>query len=245
MKIKSFISLPPSRRFALWAWIGIALLVIASAITCYVLVKRYIIKSDLTSLAELAPLMIALGVIVALLTLLTNLQRQASEDYLKNANALLERAYTVLAKLDETGKPKNDRMNWIAAARFIRASEHLSVSITLDSHQQIYTENKEYWRGQLRDLIFPSTNGFPPDYYAASAENMIVWNDDVRGPLSEQSLAVLYRFIEWPEGLSDPIRHEPDFTEAEIHSMEMFGPRGLGRILRQVRNYVHNNGAQI
>ena len=65
---------------------------------------------------------------------------------------------------------------------------------------------------------------------------MIAYSGNIRDPLSEKSVAFLYRFIRWPETNRDPIGEEPAFTGEEIAKMQTFGPRGLGEFLNQVRS---------
>lgn len=160
-----------------------------------------------------------------------------SEEYLKNSVILLERAYTVLADLDDGGWPKNKRMNWLAAARFLKASENLSDLITEETHKRVYKENLEYWRARLHDLIMPSQlrqTGFPPEYFAEKAEHFLAHSDRTRPPLSLKSVAVLYRFVRWPKDYEDPLASEPKFTADEIEKMCSFGPHGLGAILTEL-----------
>ena len=49
------------------------------------------------------------------------------------------------------------------------------------------------------------------------------------------SLAVLYRFIRWPEGVEDTIQDEESFSDEEIQKMVSFGPRGLGKLLSELK----------
>jgi hypothetical protein len=181
------------------------------------------------STAEVTPWIVAAGVLVALVTLLINQLRAASEEYLKSAIELLSKAYEILdASKDDQGRPKNSRLNWLTSARLIRAAENIAALVTEKSHRRIWREQKEYWRGRLRDLIKPEKNDFPMEYYAASH------GDENRAPLSQQSLAVLYRFVEWPGDMEDPLRNEKLFTKEEIDNMVRFGPKGLGKRLEEV-----------
>ena len=184
--------------------------------------------------AEISPFIVALGVLVALFTLLLNRRREASEDYLETATDLIEKAYAVLNNLDENGRPKNSRISWLTAARLIRKSQEIANLISESSHRGIWREKQEYWRGRFHDLIFPSTEGFPSEYYAEKPEHMWGWSDDDREPLSLKSLVVLHHFIKWPEGIEDPLGDESTFTREEIEEMMSFGPRGLGNLLEKV-----------
>lgn len=56
-------------------------------------VRRLSLAPSLVSFAELGPLLITAGVLVALITLLFNMRRTRSEEFLKAATELLEKAY--------------------------------------------------------------------------------------------------------------------------------------------------------
>ena len=190
---------------------------------------------------EISPFIVTAGVLAALITLSTNQLREESEEYLENATDLLSKAYKILeSSRDDHGRPKNSRLNWLTAARLIRTAESIGDLLTLDSHRRILREQKEYWRGRIRDLISPTHDGFPREYYAENAEKMMVYGDDDQEPLSERSLVVLYRFVKWPEGLEDPLKNDGSFTDEEIEHMAHFGPKQLGRLLQEVRQIRSN-----
>lgn len=189
------------------------------------------------SLGDLTPFIVLAGVLIALITLLINQRRVASEEYLENATDLLSKAYEILdATKDAHGIPKNSRINWLTAARLIRTAESIAKLLTEESHKRIWQEKKEYWRGRLRDLIYPSREGFPKTYYAEKPELMVAWSNDEKEPLSEKSLVVLYKFIQWPEDIEDPLSTEDKFSEDEIEKMATFGPKQLGELLKEVRD---------
>lgn len=160
----------------------------------------------------------------------------ASKSYLENAILLLERSYEVLSDLDLNGFPKNKRMNWLASARFLRASEKMKELITEEHHRNIYKEHLEYWRAKLHDLILPDQlggDGFPSTYFAEKPEHMFVYGLKDQKPLSLKSLATLYRFV-MPREFEDRLTEVQKFTAEEIEKMCMFGPRGLGHLLEAV-----------
>lgn len=199
------------------------------------LLWRFFTSPVAASVAEIAPLIVLAGVLTAVLAFLFNLRRGRSEDVLEAASDLLEKAYEAL--LTKDGAPTNHRHAWLSSARLIATAEQLAKRIAEPSHLAIYTEKKEYWRGRLYDLIFPSPpEGLPSSFYAEKPEHMIGWSGKVRDPLAEKSLALLYRFIQWPKERSDPIGNEPKFSDEEIERMRTFGPRGLGILMDQVRN---------
>jgi hypothetical protein len=127
---------------------------------------------------------------------------------------LLEKAHDALA--GKEGEPINRRHAWLSSARLIATAEKLSKHIAEPSHKTIYREKREYWRGRLYDLIFPSPpEGLPSSFYAEKPEHMISYSGRVRDPLSEKSMAFLYRFIRWHEGAADPIGEDALFTDEE------------------------------
>ncbi len=200
-----------------------------------VLILRLVRTPDTFSILDFGPLLVAAGVLIALVTFLVNLCRSRSEDLLEAATDLLEKAYKKLAPEDNSPQLSNRRLAWLSSARLIITAESLGKCITEPSHQLIYREKKEYWRTRLYELICPSIEGLPSSFYAENPEHMIAHSGDVRDPLSEKSLAFLYRFVRWPENTPDPLGDEPKFTDGEIEQMLAFGPRGLGRLLAEAR----------
>jgi hypothetical protein len=150
------------------------------------------------SIAELGPLMLGAGVLVALITLLTNKQREASSDFLKSAIDLLSKSYEVLAQKNSDASTNNLRLNWLTSARLLSSAEIISDSITVESHIRIWENECEYWRSRFRDLILSSTDFPQPDYFEEKSEHLKGRGDDGNHS-SPNSLATLYRFIHWPE----------------------------------------------
>ena len=209
-----------------------------------VLIYRLVLAPDSFSILDFGPLLIAAGVLTALVAFLFNLRRARSEDLLEAATDLLEKAYEKLAPEEESPQPSNRRLSWLSSARLIITAETLGKNITEPSHQMIYREKKEYWRTRLYELIWPSIEGLPSSFYAESPEHMIAHSGSVRDPLSEKSLAFLYRFVRWPENMPDPLGDEPKFTDEEIDRMLSFGPRGLGSLLAEARRLRQSGSRQ-
>jgi hypothetical protein len=220
-------------------WFAGALLTVDVVLITALLAYRLVTPLTSSSISEIAPLFVLAGVLTALVAFVVNLRRGRSEDTLEAAMDLLEKAYQALT--GEGAEPTNRRHAWLSAARLIATAEKLSQHIVESSHRTIYTAKREYWRGQLYDLIFPSPpEGLPSSFYAERPEHMVAYSGRVRAPLSEKSLAYLYRFIRWPEGMADSIGEEPVFTPEEIERMRTFGPRGLGALLAEARSPAHN-----
>lgn len=221
---------------AIALWIIVFLLGMDSLAIAVLLIWRFNSDPHAISILDLGPLFVAAGALTALAAFLINLRRARSKDILEAAADLLTKGYQSLEADDGSSSPSNRRLAWLTSARLIATAERLGKQISESSHRRIYTEKREYWRSKLYDLIFPSPPaGLPSDFYAERPELMRSYGNEDREPLSERSLAFLYRFIRWPEGTADPIGDVPDFTDAEIEQMQSFGPRGLGRLLAQVR----------
>jgi len=195
-----------------------------------------------SALKLLSPLLVLLGGTVALATLLTNISRNNSKDYLDKAVTLIERAYNVLAESSENGIPKNDRVIWLTCARMIKSSQNLSKKITEKSHKDIYFEQTRYWRSRFYELLKIKEGSFPPEYYAESTKSVFINRPGVeRESLDVTSLAVIYRFTQWPEEEKDPIDDVPKFTKAEIERMRLLGPKGLREHLQRIEEFLVQN----
>ena len=217
-------------------WFVVALLALDAGLIAALLTVRFTTSLATASILDVGPLLVAAGVLMALITFLINLRRARSDDILKATTELLEKAYETLASKEGSNEPTNHRLSWLSAARLIATAERLEKDITENGHLLIYREKKEYWRNRLYELIFPSPpEGLPSSFYAEKPEHMMAYSGRVRDPLSEKSLAFLYRFIRWPEASGDPIGEEPTFSDDEIAKMQSFGPRGLGNLMADVR----------
>ena len=182
----------PGGWISLLIWLcAIDFVIIAGA-----LVARFFQSGLHFSLADLGPLMLAAGVLVALITLLSNKQRDASGDFLKTAVDLLAKSYDVLSQTShDTGQTR--RLNWLTAARLLGSAETIAAAITEESHRRIWNNEREYWRTCFRDRILSSTD-FPQDFFAEKPAHLEgrSHRDD---PTATDSLATLYRFIHWQE----------------------------------------------
>lgn len=215
-------------------WISVALLTLDAGFIAVLLFDRLKVPLTTSAITDLAPLIVLAGVLTAVISFVFNLRRNRSEDILEAATDLYDKAYAALTT--KNGELTNRRHSWLSAARLIATAERLSAHLTETSHETIYREKREYWRSRLYDLIFPSVpDGLPSSFYADKPEHMIAHSTGERDPLSEKSLAYMYRFIRWPQEKVDPIGKEPIFTDKEIEEMRTFGPRGLGNLIAEAR----------
>ncbi|WP_439069709.1 hypothetical protein ACSJL3_005003 [Serratia nevei] len=182
---------------------------------------------------EYTKFFILLAVSVTLLTLVYNIRRHVSEDYYKDAKEYLEKAFEMLQPKEGDIKPPNDRYIWLTAARFLKVSERMAGKIMMTSHKDMYREERQFWRVKFSGLV----KDFPAEYYAESPEKMRVWGSRDRDPLSESSLVVIYKFIEWEKNYVDPLK-SLKFTDDEIDKMRFSTYRQLGEFLQDVRAFI-------
>lgn len=166
---------------------------------------------------------------LAALGFIYNIRRHLSEDYYKEAKEQLSKAYEVLNHFKD-GQLNNDRLRWLTTARMLSVSIMLSKKIMMSSHKLMYREEKQFWRLKFHDLVVD----FPSDFYAESPEHMIMQSGYDRAPIAEASLVEIYDFMKWPEDYIDPL-HDKKFSEEDIKRMTIFGPRGLGDLLKAQR----------
>ena len=213
----------------LWS---IAILLAADVILITVVfIQRFSNSTSTASILEISPLIVAAGVMIALLTFLITSHRSRSEDFLKVATDRCEKAYETFCPDQGADLLPNYRQAWLNVARIISTAEKVGARITQKSHRLIFREIREYWRARFFDSICPSVEGLPSSYYAEEPSHMNAYMGGDRPPIDEKSLAFMYRFVRWPENVEDPISSEPTFTDEEINRMCTFGRRGLGNLM--------------
>ncbi|MHA0962600.1 hypothetical protein [Enterobacter cancerogenus] len=147
---------------------------------------------------------------IAVTTLTYNARRHISEDYTKDAKEYFKRAYEILTPKTPDSLPPDTRMAWLTAARNLKIAERLGNQIIMSSHKEIFVEERQFWRIKLGGLI----KNFPSEYYAESAEKFIISGSDDKEPLSEYSLYVIHKFIDWDDEYKDSL-DDTRFSEAE------------------------------
>jgi hypothetical protein len=187
-------------------------------------------------LSAFSSLAVLVGGLVALCVWTWNMRQQYSQDFLKESRSFFQKSFETLNVLDDQGRPLHDRMRWLTSARLLRVAQRLGSQIELKSHRLLYEEIEHYWRNRFDEIINPPDlplEGLPEDYFAERPDHFISYDRRRdREPLAVSSIRVLYRFVEWPEGRSDPLDNEPPFSEEELHKMEaLSGPRALGRLM--------------
>lgn len=171
-----------------------------------------------------------LASLVAITTLTYNARRHISEDYSKEAKEYFKRAYETLVPKDGADLPPNDRMSWLTAARFLSIAERMGGEIIMSSHKEAYVEEKHFWRWKFVELI----KNFPVDYYSLSPKKFIFWTPGDREPISEYSIYVIHKFIEWEDNYKDPLKTKR-FSDEEIDSLGRKGFSNLQDFLLEVK----------
>lgn len=159
---------------------------------------------------------------LALTTLTYNARRHISEDYSKDAKEYLKRAYEILAPSTPDAFPPDTRMAWLTAARNIKIAERLGSQVIMSSHKESFVEEKQFWRLKLGEII----KNFPPKYYAEPPEKFIVCGPDDKEPLSEYSLYVVHKFIDWDDEYKEPL----DTTRFSQQDKERLLRRGYSNL---------------
>lgn len=190
-----------------------------------------------------------LGISVAALTYALNSHKHVADTEwnrsklaMDSAITLVERAYEILTVDDkEKTPPPNDRYVWLTSARHILASQGISKDITESTHKKVFEEHLEYWRTRFYSVLSPlgkAGGPMPEAYFAEKPEHVVfAYSDGVRSPIAEKSLAVIFRFIEWPKDKEDRLQDVPLFTDEEIKHYRLFAHEGLGRHLELIRAY--------
>ena len=106
--------------FLLGANLLLTLALLVANLTSSVPVESVRIKS---------PIFVFSGIVVALFTLFINLQRASSDDLLKTAIDLLEKAFLYIRPRHWPAYHPMKRHSWLFAARMIRTAEELSTDL--------------------------------------------------------------------------------------------------------------------
>lgn len=190
---------------------------------------------------------VLLSMSVAALTYALNSQKHRadiewnrSKLAMESAIKLFERAYEILTVNDKEGAPPNDRHIWLTCARHILAAQEIAKDISESGHRKVYQENLEYWRTRFYSKLTPlgeEGGEMNAAYFAEKIEHVYAYSGKTRAPIAEKSLAVIFRFIQWPKEREDRLQGIESFTDDEIHLFEMFNNHGLGQHLSALREY--------
>ena len=201
-------------------------------------------KSILQSIQTFSSMGIMFGAVIALITYHLHAKTKKEDDKIAKSKIkldlaleFLEHAYETLTNNNVNRIPKNDRMLWLTCARQLLASKKFSEEITHDEHKYIYDEYEDYWQTKLSIFLEKHKNSLNKRYFAEKAEHAMLTSGDERMPLSEQSLAVIFRFVDWNEDREDKIINIDLFSDEEIKKHKLFGFTGLADHIQEFRDY--------
>ena len=157
-----------------------------------------------------------------------------NEIYCAHAVNFMKRAFEVISNNGKATIPIKSRQDWLTCARFLLTAKNFSRKIDENSIKEKFWDEEEYWRMRFYNLFKPTDlNAFSTDsqYFSNPSET----TDDC---IDKRSIAVIYRFIDWPEDRPDPIDNVEKFTEQEIKKMH-FGMYGIKEYIKKNRG-THN-----
>ncbi len=165
---------------------------------------------------------------IALIAFLWNIQKSRIKSLSDDAILNLERAYEVFTKGSTLDEPIKDRLIWLTAARHLKEYENIKKELVTSSSEtqfRIVLSHEEYWRSKFYELL-KGKNGCGLSEYAYHDGTLKIDSNQI----APSSLAVIYSFIEWPEGKEDPLAnvdHLKIFKESKI----LLKNRGLEKYL--------------
>jgi len=125
---------------------------------------------------------VMLGVLIALIAYLTNLNWKKKDNQEAHSEFYLKRAIDGLDILHDLLKDRNnDRITWIKAARVLLDNAKVSEKITSNVHKVIYELKKDYIRHLLFMVLHPKNNitgvfePLPPRFFYGIED----WVDDI------------------------------------------------------------------
>jgi len=146
--------------------------------------------------AGLSVLIALLSGVVAYFSIIVPRRAQKSQEMRDQAVLSLDRAFQVLAGTTMPGEaPAPDRLSWLTAARLLVQYQRLKSKVLLEEHTLVLDEQEEYWRHRFYLLLQPTARVAPSYFSGANGQSGIHLD----------SAVVIYRFVRWPEGRTDPI----------------------------------------
>lgn len=190
--------------------------------------------------SRISPLYPLAGVIVAVLIQQLNSTAsrisQAEDIAMKACIELLEEGFVLLR--DGVESSTRSRLAWLTAARNIVISRALISEIRDETKKSIALEKELLLRLKYKSLLWPDGEGgekLPASFYADSYKDYksFIRSTNKKDPIAISSIVEIYRFASWPANMKDPLLPGQVFTEKEVDRMKLFGPRGLGELMRE------------
>lgn len=185
-------------------------------------------------ISALALLSSAVAIAVVVYTHRKAQEFKSSEAFLNESISIINKARAVLA--DEHGRPTNDRICWVTAARLITRAQDISSRITVPAHRTLFDAEHDYQRHKFGDFLqwngAPLTAGF---FCGTSDPLQSIGQAAFNGPhkdngtnwLPVRIVAVVYRFFQYPDGYEDPLDASTNFSNREIDKLWLLNHKGL------------------
>jgi len=154
-----------------------------------------------------------------------------NEGHFAHAVSFIERSYEIISNGGKELVPVKSRLAWLTCARFLLTAQKFAEKIDEESIKEKYWDEKEYWSNKFYEFFQITDQGaFSIDSKYFSKPSSI--SGDC---IEERSIAVIYKFMEWPEGRIDPIESVEKYTDQEIKKMP-FWMVGIKEYLSKKRN---------
>ena len=192
----------PNANLTLGALFGFMVAVVLCALTVVLLSEVHLLKGIQ---AIGSPAIAAIAVFIAFMAFRHSVirhdavtQMTASQDYLEEAKALLERSYGVFMPAGAR-MPPNDRVSWLTAARLIVSYQKTRCYITEAAHLEIMDGYEEHFRHLYYRALHDYRDRMDLRYFSPEDDRYSIRN------LQIASIAVVFEFIRWKDGKTDPL----------------------------------------
>jgi hypothetical protein len=152
------------------------------------------------------------------------------KDLVEQLKQSLELTYKSLALGNDSERPTNIRLRWLAAARHIARYRELQSFLKTSLHKTICEEQEEYWRDKVYGLLKHIDDS--RFFESIDPERMEEEKIDLR------SAAVVFSFSVWKKGRPDPLDNMT--LEEIIQNYKLFSP-----IHRHFWDYVQKTAPKI
>lgn len=129
--------------------------------------------------------------------------RKASETYLKESLSLLDKSYEIFVS-EGASPPANDRLLWLSTARMIVRFQKMRQRILEADHIAVADENEEHTRLKFYTVLGRNKDNFNQEYFCPTGDRYSGDN------IHRKSLAVVFSFARWREGMPDPLDEVDD-----------------------------------
>lgn len=151
--------------------------------------------------------------------------RERSKTILDESIALLGRAFETFTR-NGTHPPPNSRLQWLSTARMIIRFSRIKGQVAEPDHIIIRDENEEYYRLKFFTLLAENRENLDQNYFNPSDDK---YHHEM---VARNSIAVIFDFAKWPEGMEDPM--------ATVDDIELFARGAVPIDFIRVENYLSN-----